>query len=141
MKYSTAPLVAMAKYEEPFDDVNPSLKINIKPLNNFDSSNPKTILEAIIPSMANMFEDFKVVQGQENIQLNNRIAGYVRINYSMKIPDGRIFPICSEMWIIPKKDYFFMIGAGTRQDETTGSRDEIADILNTLNITNNGDNA
>ena len=32
LKYATAPLVAMMKYPEPFDDVNPSFKANIKPL-------------------------------------------------------------------------------------------------------------
>ena len=32
LKYSTAPLVAMMKYPEPFDDLNPSFKVNIKPL-------------------------------------------------------------------------------------------------------------
>ncbi len=31
-------------------------------------------------------------------------------------------------------DYFFIIGAGTRQDEKTGSRDEIKQILSTVKI-------
>ncbi len=31
-RYATAPLVVMAKYPEPFDDLNPSLKVNVRPL-------------------------------------------------------------------------------------------------------------
>lgn len=43
-------------------------------------------------------------------------------------------PITSELWIIPRGDYFFMVGAGTRQDEKTGSRKEVESILNTIVI-------
>jgi hypothetical protein len=58
----------------------------------------------------------------------------MRINYSLQIPDGRSFPTTSEMWIVPKGNYFYMIGAGTRQDEKTGSRREIRQILDSVKI-------
>ena len=56
----------------------------------------------------------------------------MRIHYSLIIPDGRKFPTSSELWIVPRGDYFFMIGAGTRQDERNGSREEIHEILSTV---------
>ncbi len=58
----------------------------------------------------------------------------MRIDYSLTIPDGRFFPTASELWIVPRGDYFFMIGAGTRQDEKTGSRKEILKILNSVEL-------
>lgn len=39
-----------------------------------------------------------------------------------------------EIWIVPRGDYFFLIGAGTRQDEKTGSRQEIRRILDTVKV-------
>jgi len=45
-----------------------------------------------------------------------------------------VFPTASELWIVPRGDYFFLIGAGTRQDEKTGGRDEIRSILGTVRI-------
>jgi len=80
LKYATVPLVAMVKYAEPFDDLNPSVKVNIKPLG----------------------------------ELKGMAA--------------------TELWIVPRGDYFFLIGAGTRQDEKTGGRDEIGSILATMRI-------
>ena len=56
----------------------------------------------------------------------------MKIHYSLQVPDGRTFPTTSEMWIVPKGDYFFMIGAGTRQDEKTGSRREIQQIVDSI---------
>jgi hypothetical protein len=58
----------------------------------------------------------------------------MRINYSLQASDGRTFPTTSEMWIVPKGDYFFMIGAGTRQDEKTGSRKEIQQIVDSIKV-------
>lgn len=136
LKYTTAPLVAMTKYKEPYEDVSPSFKVNIKPLNNFDASNPKAILEVLVAPISKMFQDFEIVQGPENTVINGGNAGYIKINYSMKVSDGRIFPICSELWVIPRKNYFFVVGAGTRQDEKTGTRIEIRSIMDSLVVEN-----
>ncbi len=132
VKYSTAPLVAMMKYPEPFDDINPSFKVNIKPLGQLKGADPKKILGLILPQFEKIFQDFKLVQVPKDIKVSGHNAAYMKINYSMKIPDGRVFPTTSEMWIIPRGDYFFMIGSGTRQDEKTGTRAEIANILSSV---------
>jgi hypothetical protein len=35
---------------------------------------------------------------------------------------------------VPHGDYFFLLGAGTRQDETTGTRAEIRAIVDSVKI-------
>ena len=132
LKYSTAPLVAMMKHKEPFDDLNPSFKVNIKPLGQLKGADPKQILGLFLPQFKKMFQDFSLVQSPVDIKVSGLSAGYMRINYSLAIPDGRTFPTTSELWIVPRGDYFFMIGAGTRQDEKTGSREEIKKILSSI---------
>lgn len=132
VKYSTAPLVAMMKYPEPFDDVNPSFKVNIKPLGQLKGTDPKQILGLILPQFEKVFKDFKLVQAPKDTQVSGHKAAYMQINYSMQIPDGRTFPTTSEMWVVPRGDFFFMIGSGTRQDEKTGTRLEINKILSSI---------
>ncbi len=134
IKYSTAPLVAMMKHPEPFDDINPSFKVNIKPLGQLRGADPKQILGLILPQLQKMFKDFKLEQEPMDTTVSGLKASYMRINYSLSIPDGRVFLTTSELWIVPRGDYFFMIGAGTRQDEKTGSRGEIKKILNSVVI-------
>ncbi|HUE91090.1 hypothetical protein [Pseudomonas sp.] len=135
-KYATAPLVAMMKYPEPYDDLNPSFKVNIKPLGQLKGVDPKQILNLFLPQFQKMFKDFVLAQEPIDEKLSGLNAAYMRVNYSIAIPDGREFPTTSELWIIPRGDYFFMVGAGTRQDEKTGSRGEIKEILNSLVISN-----
>ncbi len=134
LKYSTAPLVAMMKYPEPFDDLNPSFKVNIKPLGQLKGTDPKKILGLILPQFQKMFQDFKLVQAPTDTTVGKLPAAYMRINYSLTIPDGRTFPTASELWIVPRDDYFFMIGAATRQDGKTGSREEISQILSSVEL-------
>ena len=132
LKYSTASLVAIMKYPEPYEDLNPSFKVNIKPLGKLKGTEPKNILSLIIPQFEKMFQDFNLVQPPTDTKVAGLDAAYMHINYSLVIPEGRVFPTASELWIVPRGDYFFMIGAGTRQDEKTGSRSETNEILNSV---------
>jgi hypothetical protein len=133
-KYATAPLVAMMKYPEPYDDVNPSFKVNIKPYGGLKGKAPEELINLVIPQVQKAFKDFVLVQAPTEAVVSGMKSAYARMNYTMEIPDGRTFPTTSELWIVPRGDYFFMIGAGTRQDEKTGTRDEIRAILETVKI-------
>jgi hypothetical protein len=134
LKYATAPLVALMRHPEPFDDLNPSFKVNIRPLGGLKGSTATEILELIVPQFQQIFKDFKVAEAPRALTVSGLAAGYMRVNYSLQVADGRIFPTTSEVWIVPRGDYFFMIGAGTRQDEKTGGRSEIQSILQTVHI-------
>ncbi len=133
-KYATAPLVAMTKFPEPYDDVNPSFKVNIKRYGQLKGKQPVELLSLIIPQFQNAFKDFDLVQPPTDVEVSGIRSAYARINSTMQTSDGRSFPTTSEVWIIPRGDYFFILGAGTRQDEKTGSRKEIGAILATVKI-------
>ncbi|MDH3689131.1 MAG: hypothetical protein OEU36_06570 [Gammaproteobacteria bacterium] len=134
IKYSTVPLVAMMKYPDPFDDLNPSFKVNVKPFGQLKGVDPKQMLTMVSTHFWRLFQDFEVAQEPTDAVVSGIESGYMRINYSAQTVDGRTFPTTFELWIVPRGDYFFMIGAGTREDETTGSREEIQQILNTVRI-------
>ncbi|WP_328186329.1 hypothetical protein [Marinobacter sp. OP 3.4] len=133
-EYAQAPLVAMAKHPEPFDDLNPSFKVNLKPFGQLKGTPPGRIIRLVVPQFENVFKDFEMVQPPTEVTVSGIESAYARMDYTMELPDGRSFPTTSGLWIVPHGDYFFMIGAGTRQDEATGSRAEIQEILKTLDI-------
>lgn len=136
-KYATAPLVAITKYEEPYDDLNPSVKVNMRPLGNFSADKPTAILDFMAKQLESALEDFKVIAAPKETKVAGLKAGYLKVYYSMKISDGRTFPTCSELWVVPRGKHFFLIGAGTRQDEKTGKREDIQKILGTIKIEKN----
>ncbi|MGL4342941.1 MAG: hypothetical protein ACRCSZ_11130 [Lactococcus lactis] len=133
-KYSTAPLVSMMKFAEPYEDINPSFKIILKPYGQLKGKQTAELLNLSISQFKKVVRDFELVQPAIEVDISGIKSAYARMNYTMEIPDGRSFPTTSELWIVPHGDYFFLIGAGTRQDEKTGSRAEINSILQTIKI-------
>lgn len=132
--HATAPIVAMTKYKEPFDDLNPSVKVNIKPLRGFPAAEPVRILQVVSEPLRKAFSDLKFITKPEETELAGHKAAYMCVDYDLKIPDGRTFPTRSELWIVPRGKMFFMIGIGTRQDERTGSREEVHKIIESIEI-------
>lgn len=131
---ATAPLVAMVKHPEPYEDLNPSFKIHVKPLQHLPADDPKKLLGVIAGPLSDMFNDYTVVTPPTDTTVAGLKAAYLKIHYSLTDPDGRSFQTCSELWVVPRGRFFFMIGAGTRQDEATGTRSEIRAIINSLVI-------
>ena len=132
-RYANAPVFAIAKYPEPYEDLNPSFKINVRPLGGFVGVAPEDILTAALPTFSRAFNDVKVLEGPRSAQVSGRKAAYARLSYTLRSGKAAV-PTISEIWIVPKGSIFFMIGAGTREDEKNGTRAEIRQILDRLRI-------
>jgi len=132
-RYANSPVVAIAKYPEPHADLNPSLKINVRPLGGFAGHAPEEIIGAALPTMQHGFADMKVLEGPTRTTLAGRPAGFVRIGYTLRT-DKIAVPAVSEIWVVPKGPVYFMVGSGTRADERNGSRAEVRSIIDTLQL-------
>lgn len=130
-RYATAPMVALAKHPEPFDDLNPSLKVNVRPLGDFAGQQPTAILTALMPALRSVAADATLAQPPTPVKVGGLDGAYMRFNYTLRA-GGAEYPTTSELWVVPRGEFFFLIGAGTRQDETTGSRAEIAQIIESI---------
>ena len=135
LKYATEPLVVMTKYPNPHDDLNPTIRVNIKPYNDLKGIPSTQLMNMLLPQFRKMFKGFDLAQAPVDVDVSGTKSAYARMNYTIQALDGRAMPITSELWIVPHGDYYFLIGAGTRQDEKSGSRDEIAAIIATVKIT------
>jgi hypothetical protein len=133
-KYAKAPMLVLTKYREPYQDVNPSFRVNVRPLGPYRGKSAIEAFQGILPQFEKAFKDYKVVQPPTEVKLSGLKGAYTQVEYSVETSDGQKFPTTAEMWIIPRGDYFFLIAAGTRQDEKTGTRKEIQAILKTVKI-------
>lgn len=132
-RYGNAPVIAFSKYVEPYPDLNPSFKINIRPLGALAGRSASDILQVVLPAMLRVFPDMTIEQAPMETVVAGQAGSYARFTYTLKTADLSL-PTTSELWIIPKGSYFFMIGAGTRQDEANGTRAEIQSILSTISF-------
>lgn len=132
-RYANSPVIAMAKYPEPYGDLNPSLKITVRPLGRFAGHPPEEIVAAALPTFKRAFADMKVLKGPTHTKVAGRSAGFVQLGYTLRAGSGA-FRAISEIWVVPKGPVFLMVGSGTRADESNGSRAEVRSIIDTLKL-------
>lgn len=133
-KNASTPFFFIAKFEEPYDDINPSIKINTRPYGNLKGQSLKDIIDLMLPQFEKMLEDFNVEIQPTEIQLNDITATYVKFYYTLRTQDDVGYLTCSELYLIDRVNYFYMIGVGTRQDENNCKREEVLDILKTIKL-------
>lgn len=132
-RYSRTPFLAITRHKEPHPDLNPSVRVNVRELGGLKGQSPEALTQILASSLAKVLKDFTVAEGPKAIQLSGHPAAYLRANYMLEAA-GQAFPTTSELWIVPRGDMFFMIGAGTRQDEKSGTRKEVKAIIDTIKI-------
>jgi hypothetical protein len=133
IRYANVPIVALSKYAEPYADLNPSFKVNVRPAGPFMGRPATEILAAALPTLSRAFADMAIEEGPVPTMIANHPAAYARLSYTMKA-DGQAYPTISEFWIVPRGSIFFMIGVGTRADERNGTRAEARTIVHSLQI-------
>jgi hypothetical protein len=133
IRYANSPVVALSKYKEPYEDLNPSFKINVRPSGAFAGKPPTEILAAALPTFSRAFSDLTVQEGPLFTKVAGHDAAYTRLAYTMKA-GGAAFPTISEVWIVPRGPIMLMIGTGTRADERNGTRAEVRQFVDSLTI-------
>jgi hypothetical protein len=132
-KYANLPVVIAAKHPEPYDDVNPSLKINTRPYGAIPNRDAVEIVGLGLAGIKQLFPKLEIIKPPSKKVVDGREAGHVEIRYSLSTAAGT-FPIESELWIIPTKNFFYMIGIGYRPDGKTGSRDDAVSAVEKMKI-------
>lgn len=136
--YSTAPLVVMMKYEEPYDGLNPSFKANIRPFGALPQRTGQAVLALVVPHLLKQLPDAQITQQPEDTTVDGKPAAHVVISYTLKSEEGGEFPTTSEVWIVPAGDFFFMLGAGYSQN-SSAERAEVERVLASIRIDASGD--
>ena len=128
--HGPSPVIAISKHPEPFDGINPNFKINVRPLGASKGIDPKAILKQFTAHFSQRFNQLRIVQDPIDLSVSDLPGAYTRFHYALS-PELKI---SSEIWAVPRGAFLFIIGAGTREDEQTGSRSETLAILESITI-------
>lgn len=131
-KSASVPFFFLTKYSEPYDDINPSLKINTKPFGNLIGKSLIDISNILLTQFEKLFTDYELIEAPKEISINNQKATYFKIYYTLINSEGNFFKTCSELYLVNKETFFYMIGVGTKQNESNGSRQEMQNIIKTI---------
>jgi hypothetical protein len=132
-KYSRTPFLAITTHKEPYDDLNPSLRVNVREAGDLKGKPPERMVELTSSTLSRVLKDFAVVEGPAATKVSGHPAGYMRASYTYEA-GGISWPVMGEFWFVPRGDLLFVVGASTRQDEKSGSRKEVRGIIDTIKI-------
>jgi hypothetical protein len=131
---ATAPLVVMAKHQEPYDDLNPTIQVVLRPLGSLQGKPTTEIMEAAVRPMQNAFHDFKFIRDIHETEVSGLKASHMRASYTISNKEGRDFRVVSRMWMVPRGTFIFLIGMSGPESGSDVSEDEFGRVLKSIKI-------
>jgi hypothetical protein len=114
---ATPPLAVVMKHEEPYPDVNPSFQVGFRPLGGLAAKSARELVEILLPSYEKIFADYELVAAVSDVVVGGLPAARVGFNYTLKTNDGGAYPTRSDMVVVPRGKFMFLIGMGRKQGD------------------------
>ena len=133
-KYATAPLVAIARYPEPYDDLNSSIQVIFRPLGQLQGAPATEILKLVIPAIEGAVSDFTYIDPVQPTKVSGLPSAFMRATYKMSNQQGRVFHVLTRMILVPRGAYMFMISMSCKSDDPDNSEAILLSALQTIKI-------
>jgi hypothetical protein len=134
VKKANAPLVAIMKYKEPYDDINPSFQVLVRPLGTLAGKTAAEIWSIMIPGLQKAYKDFKVLKKPHDIEIDGKKASEIEISYAVETQDGRQFKSQSRMIMWLKENHMYQFGMSFPQKASHADLSELDGIVKSIKL-------
>lgn len=128
------PLVVVAKYPEPYPALNPNVTVYVRALGDLKGQPATKILGTVLQIFRSGLNDFQINQSPVATDFSGLKGAYMRATYTLQTQQGDMFPVISDMWLVPRGKFFFIIGMGVPWKNDPALQSEIVSILNSIKI-------
>jgi hypothetical protein len=133
-KRASAPLFVFTKYPEPYDDLNPSIQVGLRPLGALASLPATKLLEGAMAPLQHAYADFQTVTPIEETVVCGLKAAHAKFKYTLSTGDSLQFRTLTRMWIVPRGSFVFLIGMSGPERGPDVSEKEFATALESMKI-------
>jgi hypothetical protein len=112
----------------------PTITVLVAPLESTMSTDPVANLQSMAASGERAFVDYRIVEEPRSTDVGGRKGAYCKATYTMRLQDGETAPVSFETWHTVRGDYYFLIGAVSRQPEDASTENEIKEMLSSFKI-------
>ena len=121
---ASLPLFAFSKHEEPYESLNPSIQVGMRPLAPFEGKPAAEILAAIVGAIRSMAPDFTIVKDVHEVEISGLKGAGLEAKYTLGNAGGAKFPVWSRMLVVPRGKLLFIIGmSGTQEGPDVCAKD------------------
>ncbi len=130
------PLVVLLKHPQPFEGINPSVQISIRPLGPLSGTGALELMANIVPTMQRGMGDFTFIDKMQETKVSGFPAAYMKAAFTAASPQGGEFKSLIRLWLVPRGRVVFMIGMSGPSEGPDISEDEFTAILESISIEN-----
>lgn len=130
---ASLPLVAIAKYPEPHDSLNPTVQVGVRRAGDFASLTPVEILRGIVGQLQQAFSDFEFVVPVSETEVSGLAGARFVATYTLRRENGT-FPVKGRIWLVPRGAVHFMIGMSGSPEGEDMAEEEFERVLASIVI-------
>ncbi|MEZ0243454.1 MAG: hypothetical protein ACAH11_08780 [Sphingomonas sp.] len=134
-----APFIVLLKYPADTEGINPTLKVNYRPLPpSLRGKSAVEVLSMLFESMRTTVNDVVLLDPPAPVQFAGGTGAHFRLSYTLVGSAGTPYKVISEMWMTLRGDYAVILGAGYGADEPPATAAEIAAASRTFRLEGDG---
>lgn len=128
-------IVEVVKDKALSDDLSPTVIISLIDREAIAFTVPRSLFKFCISHLEEEFGSTTVKEGPTDVTFAGLKGLYARISATAVAGFEEPTPVCFEAWLLTSSKHFYFIDAVCREDERTGSRKELRQIVETIKIT------
>lgn len=127
---ASAPLVVATMHPEPYESLNPSFQVLVRPLGGLKGSSGADILGLILPALEKSFEDFQLIEPITVVEVDGLDGAALMASYTVVNQSEEVFPTLAFMMVVPRESYMyqFSLSAPPEGDDAIGDEELFAVI-------------
>ncbi len=135
LRRAAAPLVVILRHPLPYDKVNPTVKVVLRPAGSLGAKSPREIGSTLAREMQRAIPGFELEGEVSEVMVGGRRGAHFRARFLVAdIERGMKYAVLSRTWIVPRGDELFLIGMSGPTEGEDLSEAEFKQILESIEI-------
>ena len=124
-----APLVVATKHPEPYDKLNPTVQVLVRPAGPLEGKTGVEILRWVQPTLEAQFADFAAVKGIQETTVAGTPAARLTIRYTLQTREGRELPTQATIVMVPRGKVLYQFGFSAPPQGPDALTNEVDTVL------------
>ncbi len=128
------PLVAITKYQEPYEKLNVSFSVIFHEIDPALNVTDFQLLQKIISTLREKGDKFSLLEGPSKVKVAGQNAVFAKVRYLVKTHDGKTFIQIARYWIVLKNHKFIQLQASSPSTGADSLDNQFDQILKSVKL-------
>lgn len=132
-RLATPALFAFMKHPEPYDNINPSIQVILRPAPP-GLATARQLLEVTVEALKGAHKDFKTVEPISELTVGGLPGAGMKVGYTLRTTEGAEFKVLARTWAVKRGNFLVLVGMSGAQEGTDVAEEEFTAAFASLKI-------